>query len=67
MKSSTLLVIFCIGFFIYSLVGIKKWYYKYQNDTNYTTISVFYSKIAGIVLSIILISLHFLGLIPYNE
>ncbi len=67
MKSSTLLVIFCIGFFLYSVIGIKKWYYKYKNDTNYTTISVFYNKIAGIILSIILISLHFFGLIPYSE
>ncbi len=67
MKSSDLLIIFCFGFFIYSMLGIRKWYFKYKYDPSYTTISVFYGKIGGIILSIILIALHFLGLIPYNE
>jgi len=67
MSSSTLLIVFSVVFFTYSAYGIKKRYYAYKQHPDYTSISVFWNKVAGMALALILLALHFLGCIPYNE
>lgn len=61
MSSSTLLLIGGIIFVVYFSLGLKKWYYIYKNDPGYTSISVFYSKVAGIILGVIFILLYLFG------
>ena len=58
MSSQYLLIIFSLGCIIYFSIGLKKRYYNYKNDPNYSSISVFYSKVAGIILGVIFILLH---------
>lgn len=61
MNSSTLLLIFSIGFIGYFSLGLKKSYLYYKNEPGYTSISIFYSKVAGIILGVIFIILYLFG------
>ena len=67
MKSSTLLIIFCVILFIYSIYDIKKSYSKFKNSPDSISITIFIRSVGGVVLSIILLGLHFFGLIPYSN
>lgn len=63
MKLSTLLIIFSVGIIIYSSIGLKKSYFYYKNEPGYNSISIFYSKAAGIVVGVLFLILYFLGYI----
>lgn len=61
---------FLIFIFILALIGvftIKKNYDDYKLIKNYHTIKGYYSSLACIVTSIILIILFFLKKIPFND
>jgi hypothetical protein len=67
MKDSHKFLTFLLFLLVFSIYGIIKDYYKYKNDPNPISIKVFYSGLAGIISSTILIILYLLGKIPFNE
>ena len=61
MKTLHIFILFNIFLFFYGVWDIKKMYLNYKNNPFYGTISGFYSSVAAIVLSIILLILYLLG------
>ena len=68
MKDSYKFLIFIIFVLIFCSIGIKKSYYNYKNNSNNPGyISGFYSGVAGIIASVILLILYLLGKIHFND
>ena len=68
MKDSYKFLIFIIFVLIFCSIGIKKSYYNYKNNpTNPGYISGFYSGVAGIIASVIILVLYILDKIPFND
>lgn len=63
MSSSTLIILFSIGFIVYFSIRLKKKYYDYKNETDNINIGVFFNSIAGIILGVILLILYLIGFI----
>jgi len=68
MKDSYKFLIFIVLLLFFCSIGIKKSYNNYKNNpTNPGYISGFYSGVAGIVASVIILILYIFGKIPFNE
>src|SRR5690606_28818810 len=63
MSTSTLILLFSIGFIVYFSIGLKKKYYDYKNETDNINIGILFNSIAGIILGVILLTLYLIGLI----
>lgn len=67
MKDSHKFLIFIVILFLIGILTIKKNYRDFKSYKDYHTISGFYSSLACIVASLILIILYFSGKIPFND
>ncbi len=67
MKTIHIFILFIFVLFIVGIWDIKGSYNNYIRAPSYPTISSFYSKIAGIILSLILLILYLLGYVNIPE
>ena len=63
MKTLHIFILFIFILFIVGFWDIKKSYENYKNAPSYGTISGFYSSVAAIILSVVLLVLYLIGYI----
>jgi hypothetical protein len=63
MKTLHFFILFIFILFVVGFWDIKKSYENYKNTPSYGTISGFYSSVAAIILSIVLLILYLIGYI----
>jgi hypothetical protein len=60
---STLIIVFSLGLILYSLYDLRKFYNRYKADRGFLSYKIFVGSIAGLILGILFLTLHFLGYI----
>lgn len=65
MENKTLFFLLIIFALTFSVIGIKKSYYNYYKNSGPISARILYSKLAGIIVSIILVLLYLLGYIEF--
>jgi len=61
MSIRLMLLIFSIGFILYSIIYLKKSYYRYKNDKCFISFKLLINKLAMLLVGIIFMILYFLG------